>query len=198
VRSGIRDVLGSDAILAGDDVRATLSAMTSMSPVVIAVEGVSDRIVLELLARRRGRDLASEGIEIVPIGGAHAILRFVAELPPRKVVRGLCDANEAYLFRRALDDVHICVPDLEGELIRTLGVEAVQAVVADAGGLRSFRKFQHQPAQRERPLDAQLDRWLRSSSSRYNRYLPLLVEALDLDHVPQPLDEVLGTAGRGR
>jgi hypothetical protein len=166
--------------------------MTSLAHVVIAVEGVSDRVVLELLARRRGLDLAAEGIEIVPIGGAHAIGRFVAELPPRAAVRGLCDANEAHLFRAVLDDVYVCAPDLEGELIRALGVEAVQAVIADAGGLRTFRKFQHQPAQRGRPLAAQLDRWLRSSSSRYQRYLPLLVEALDLDQVPLPLDEVLG------
>jgi hypothetical protein len=171
--------------------------MTSMALVVIAVEGESDRVVLELLARRRGPDLAAEGIEIVPIGGAHAISRFVSELPPRTAVRGLCDANEAYLLRRVLQDVSVCVPDLEGELIRALGVEAVQAVVADAGDLRSFRKFQQQLAQRGRGLDAQLDRWLRSISSRYKRYLPLLVQALDLDHVPQPLDEVLGTA-RGK
>jgi|ERR1041385_218780 hypothetical protein len=168
--------------------------MSSMAPVVIAVEGVSDRVVLELLARRRGRNLAAEGIEIVPIGGAHAISRFVSELPPRTSVRGLCDANEAYLFRRVLRDVFVCDPDLEGELLRALGVEAVQALVADAGDSRSFLKFQQQPAQRERALGAQLDRWLRSSWRRYQRYLPLLVEALDLDHVPQPLDEALGTA----
>jgi hypothetical protein len=159
--------------------------------VVIAVEGVSDRVVLELLARRRSRDLAAEGIEVVPIGGAHAIARFVAGVPAGTAVRGLCDANEAYLFRRVLDDVFVCTPDLEGELIRALGVEAVQAVIIDAGGLRAFQKFQQQPAQQGRPLMAQLDRWLRSSSSRYKRYLPLLVEALELDQVPQPLDEVL-------
>lgn len=165
--------------------------MTSMVNLVIAVEGVSDRVVLELLARRRGRDLAAEGIEIVPIGGAHAISRFVAELPPGKAVRGLCDAKEEYLFRRVLDDVYVCTPDLEGELLRALGVETVQAVIADRGDLQSFMKFQHQPAQRGRPLEPQLDRWLRSSWRRYQRYLPLLVEALDLHQVPQPLDEVI-------
>ena len=83
------------------------------------------------------------------------------------------------------------MPDLEGELIRALGVEGVLAVLAGAGGLEAFSKFQRQPAQRGRPLDAQLDRWLRSISSRYQRYLPLLVEALDLDGVPGPLDAVL-------
>jgi hypothetical protein len=165
--------------------------MTSKSHLVIAVEGVSDRVVLELLARRRGQDLAADGIEIVPIGGAHAIGRFVSGLSRGTAVRGLCDANEAYLFRRVLDDVHVCTPDLEGELLRALGVEAVQAVVADAGGLRAFQKFQHQPAQRGRPLEAQLNRWLRSSWSRYQRYLPLLVEALEPDRVPRPLHDVL-------
>jgi hypothetical protein len=165
--------------------------MTSVGHLVIAVEGVSDRVVLELLARRRGRDLVAERIEIVPIGGAHAISRFVSELPPGTAIRGLCDANEAYLFRRVLDDVHVCTPDLEGELLRALGVETVHMVITDAGGLRAFRKFQHQPAQRERSLEAQLDRWLRSSWKRYQRYVPLLVDALDLDRVPQPLSEVL-------
>jgi hypothetical protein len=150
-------------------------------------------MVLELLARRRGRDLAAEGVDVVPIGGAHSIRRFVADLPPRTRVRGLCDANEAYLFRRVLDDVSVCAPDLEGELIRALGVEVVEGVVDEAGDLRLFRKFQNQPAQRGRQLQPQLDRWLRSSSTRYKRYLPLLVEALELDRVPRPLDEVLGS-----
>ena len=84
--------------------------MKSTVPLVIAVEGVSDRSALELLARRQGRDLAAEGIEIVPIGGAHAIRRFLAGLPPGTAVRGLCDENEARIFTRVLDDVHVCVP----------------------------------------------------------------------------------------
>ncbi len=156
---------------------------------VIAVEGTSDRLALELLAQRRGRDLSAEGIEIVPIGGAHAIRRFVATLAPGTNVRGLCDENESAIFRRVLDEVFVCVPDLEGELIRALGSERVLELVDG-----SFRTMQLQPAQRGRPLDAQLHRWLRSVSSRYHRYLPLLVEALDLDRVPQPLDAVLGNA----
>jgi hypothetical protein len=165
--------------------------MTLTAPVVVAVEGVSDRFALELLARRGGRDLAAEEIEIVPIGGAHAIRRFVSGLPPGTTVRGLCDENEAHVFRRVLDEVYVCVPDLEGELIRALGIDVVEAVVAAGGGLSSFRTFQRQPAQRGRPLDAQLHRWLRSSSRRFYRYLRLLVEALDLEQVPAPLAAVL-------
>ena len=154
------------------------------------MEGPSDRTVLELIARRLGRDLGSEGIEIVPIGGAQAIRRFVAALPSGTRVRGLCDENEAYLFRRVLEDVHVCVPDLEGELIRALGVErGLQIVDADA-----FAKMRRQPAHRETPIGAALHRWLRASSVRFHRYLPELAEAVDLDAIPQPLAAVLGNA----
>jgi len=152
--------------------------------VVIAVEGTSDKTVLELLAARLG--IALDGMSIVPIGGAQAIRRFVADLGPDTHVRGLCDEREAHLFRRVLDDVYVCVPDLEGELIRALGPERVLELVDD-----SFRTMQKQPHQRDRPLDAQLHRWLRSVSSRYHRYLPVFVEALDLDRVPEPLRAVL-------
>jgi hypothetical protein len=151
--------------------------------VVVAVEGTSDKTVLEQLARRQSRDLGAEGIEILAIGGAHAIRRFVAGLPPGTRVRGLCDENEAHLFRRVLDETHVCVPDLEGELIRAIGVERVLTLVDVA----SFRTMQRQPAHRDRLVEQQLHRWLRSSSTRFHRYLPVLVEALDLDRVPEPL-----------
>lgn len=153
------------------------------------MEGTSDRTVLELLARRLGRDLGSEGIEIVPIGGAQAIRRFVASLPSGTRVRGLCDENEAYLFRRVLDDVHVCVPDIEGELIRALGVERVLELV-DAG---AFAKMRRQPAHRETPVEIALHRWLRASSMRFHRYLPALAGAVDLDAIPEPLRDVLWT-----
>lgn len=157
---------------------------------VIAVEGASDRTVLEAIARRAGRDLAAEGIEIVSIGGAHAIRRFVAGLGSDVRVRGLCDANEAHLFRRVLDDVFVCSPDLEGELIRAAGVDRVLELI----DRRSFRTLQQQPAQRDRPLEAQVHRWIRSISDRGPRYLPLLVDVvIDAGRVPEPLEQVLCT-----
>jgi hypothetical protein len=162
--------------------------MRSREPVVIAVEGVSDQVVLERIARRLGRDLAAEGIEIHAIGGAHAIRRFVAGRASDVTVRGLCDESEQQLFRRVLDDVYVCVPDLEGELIRALGVERTLELVDQ----QSFSLMQLQPEQRGRPIELQLHRWLRSSSSRYHRYLPVLTDALDLDRLPTPLAGVLG------
>lgn len=155
---------------------------------VIAVEGTSDKAALERISQRLGRDLAAEGITIQAIGGAHAIRRFVSDLGPGAAVRGLCDANEEHLFRRVLHDVYVCVPDLEGELIRALGVERMLQIV----DRDSFVKMQLQPAQRGRPVELQLHRWLRSSSSRYHRYLPIVVDALDLDALPAPLAGALG------
>jgi hypothetical protein len=162
--------------------------MESKGRVVVAVEGVSDKVVLERISRRLGRDLVAEGIRIQAIGGAHAIRRFVAELGSDVAVRGLCDESEQHLFRRVLDDVYVCVPDLEGELIRALGVERMLEII----DRDSFATMQHQPAQRGRPIELQLHRWLRSSSSRYHSYLPVLVDAVEPDRVPAPLAGALG------
>jgi len=86
--------------------------------------------------------------------------------------------------------VHVCIPDLEGELIRALGIERVLEIVDTA----AFAKMRHQPAHRETPVDVALHRWLRASSVRFHRYLPQLAEAVDLDAIPQPLRDVLGKA----
>ena len=155
------------------------------------MEGASDRIVLELLARRAGRDLGSEGIEIVPIGGAQAIRRAAAQHEGRRVV-GLCDAGEERWFRRVLGDAtYVCTADLEDELIRALGADRVEEVVAAQGELATFRNFQNQPAWRGRPVEAQLRRWLQNGG-RYLRYPPALIAALEPDELPQPLAGVLG------
>jgi hypothetical protein len=160
---------------------------------VIFVEGQSDRVALETLARRRGRDLPAEGLAVVPIGGAQAIRSAWAALAPGVDARGLCDARERRLFARVLGDaVFVCDADLEDELIRALGAATVEEVIAAERELRPFRTFQSQPAQRGRPVEAQLRRFLGTHAGRKERYARLLVEALDLGRVPAPLDAVLG------
>ena len=49
---------------------------------VVLVEGVSDRIAIETLAGRLGRDLAADDVTVVPVGGAHAIGRFLEDVAP--------------------------------------------------------------------------------------------------------------------
>ncbi|MGA9833870.1 MAG: TOPRIM nucleotidyl transferase/hydrolase domain-containing protein, partial [Trebonia sp.] len=49
---------------------------------VVLVEGVSDQIAVETLAGRRGRDLAAEGIVVLPTGGAHGVARYLRRFGP--------------------------------------------------------------------------------------------------------------------
>ena len=171
---------------------------------VVLVEGVSDRIALETLARRRGRDLAAEGVSVVPIGGAQAIGRFLARYGTGIPLAGLCDAGEEGALRRALERAglgrdltrdglerlgfYVCDADLEDELVRALGAPAVEAVLAAHGRLVSFRTYQKQPAHRGRTAEEQLRGFLTNWKIRL---AAPLVEALDLNRVPRPLDGVL-------
>lgn len=171
---------------------------------LVVVEGESDRIAIEALAERRELDLAAAGIRVVALGGAHRIGRFLDELgPPRDglTLVGLCDAGEASIFRDALERtglgrVFVCDADLEDELIRALGIATAEAVVESHGDLRRFRKLQQMPAWRGRAPDEQLRRFIGAGARRKLRYARFLVEALDLEHVPPPLDRVLVHAGR--
>jgi hypothetical protein len=177
---------------------------------VILVEGMSDRAALEVLARRRGRSLAAEGVGIVAMGGATNIGRFLDRYGPRGLgvrLAGLCDAGEEGCFRRALAHAglgsgssradlerlgfYVCVADLEDELIRALGTPAVERVIEAQGDLRSFRILQLQPAQQGRAADKQLHRFMGTRSGRKSQYARLLAAALDPGRVPRPLDRVL-------
>jgi hypothetical protein len=86
---------------------------------------------------------------------------------------------------------YVCVADLEDELIRALGTGVVVQVIDERGELGSFRTLQRQPAQRDRSVEAQLRRFMGTKSGRKTEYARLLVAALDLSHVPRPLDELL-------
>jgi hypothetical protein len=177
---------------------------------VVLVEGASDRVALQALAARRGRDLAAEGVGILPMGGARSIGRFLELLGPHGLdvgLAGLCDAREEDDVRLALERAglgtnldrarmaalgfYVCVADLEDELIRGLGPAAVERVIEGQGELGSFRTFQRQPAQRGRDPGAQLRRFIGTRSGRKQRYARLLVDALDLSRVPEPLDRLL-------
>jgi hypothetical protein len=86
---------------------------------------------------------------------------------------------------------YVCVKDLEDELIRALGAATVEQILEDEGDMHRFRTLQKQPSWRGRPCEQQLRRFMGSGGSRKIRYAQILVEALDLRHVPRPLDGVL-------
>jgi hypothetical protein len=176
---------------------------------VVLVEGESDRIALEALARRRGRDLRAEGVQVIDIGGATNIRKFLRHYQGELhlSVAGLCDESEAPDYARALGAAgrpgvedgsemealgfFVCRADLEDELIRALGTDAVIAVVAANGELDAFRTMQQQPAQRGRTVEAQLHRFIGTKSGRKARYARALVDALDPAQTPRPLAGLL-------
>lgn len=168
---------------------------------IVLVEGVSDQAALERLAIRRGRDLDAEGVCVVPLGGATSIGRYLDLVGPRGLgveIAGLCDRAEQGFFERALarsglgpDGFFVCDPDLEGEFIRALGVAAVEAVIELEGETRAYDIFRQQPAQRERGDEHRLHRFMGTHSGRKEQYGRALVDALDLDRVPRPLDDLL-------
>jgi hypothetical protein len=180
---------------------------------VVVVEGASDQTALEALAERRGIDLANAGINVIRLGGAHRIGRFLEQLGPRSDglrLAGLCDAGEEPVFRRALERAgfgsdltradmerlgfYVCDADLEDELIRALGAASVEEILSANGDLHRFRTLQQMPAWRGRATQAQLRRFMGSGGRRKIRYARLLVDALDLENIPRPLDRVLAHA----
>ncbi|MBB2947792.1 hypothetical protein FB565_007563 [Actinoplanes lutulentus] len=176
--------------------QATADAMSRVASAsaVILVEGITDQIALETAATFLSRDLAAERVVIVPIGGAHAIGRFVMMLPAGMRRVGLCDLQEQELFRGELTDFQVCADDLEDELIRAAGTGAVTALFEAERDLRSFRSFQKQPAWRGQDLQAQMHRFIRSSSRRNLRYARLLTEtASGRGVLPRPLAAILET-----
>jgi hypothetical protein len=185
-------------------------ALTLAARAAILVEGWSDQSALRTLAKRRGDDLDSRRILIVPTGGVTNVGHFAAALGPQGIglrLAGLYDAPEerqlCSALRRAgvvVGDSHdgleaigffACDADLEDELIRALGISAVERLLDAQGELESFRVFQSQPAQRGRSTEAHLRRFMGTRSGRKVRYGTLLVESLPLDRVPLSLERVL-------
>jgi hypothetical protein len=177
---------------------------------VVLVEGDSDRVAVQTLAERLGRDLTGRRIEVVAMGGITNVRAFALRFGPRglglplaglydvpeevKVRRGLVAAGlDAAAGRRPLSELgfYRCSADLEDELIRALGIDKAEAVVAAAGEAQSLRLLRGMPAHRERPPEAVLRRFFGARSGRKARYAALMVQALELDRVPEPLSALL-------
>ena len=195
--------------LTGASSRTPNSGVANLRAVVL-VEGNSDRVALHTLAERCGRDLAAEGIEVVAMGGVTNARAFASRYGPHGLgvpLAGLYDAGEEAKVRHGLAAAGLgaalepdglsrlgfyqCSADLEGELIRAVGVAAVEAVIEAAGEAHSLRLLAGMPAQRDWTREAVLRRFLGVRSGRKARYAALLVEALEPDRVPEPLAGVL-------
>ncbi len=203
----------TEAAGGGNDALAAAVARAGDAPAsctVVLVEGMSDQAAVQALAAREGRDLRAEGVFVVPMGGATNIGHFLGLFGPRGFgvrLAGLCDEGEERDFRRGLQRAglgagpgrdglaglgfFVCVADLEDELIRSLGVRRVEQLIEAQGEAGPLRTFTRQPAQRNRPRDQQLRRFLGTRSGRKIHYGHVLAAALDLSQVPGPLAGLL-------
>jgi hypothetical protein len=181
------------------------------SVTVVLVEGESDRLAIEAVAVRLGHDLAASGAIVVSMHGItnlhHHLARLAAD-PVRRRIVGLFDVGEIAYVRHAVDGAglgaadadlasigfYACEPDLEGELIRALGSARVEELLAAHGELARFRTFQHQPAQRVRPVEAQLRRFMGTHSGRKARFAPIFVDALEEASIPVAFSALISAA----
>jgi len=188
---------------------------------LVLVEGISDQIAIETAALRLGRDLATEGVVVMPAGGAGSIAALAARFGPMGAglpLAGLCDAAEVpWLCRTvvkakigiALDrpglealNFFVCDRDLEDELIRAVGPPQVEALFQAQGDIDAFRTLQRQAQWRDAALTDQMRRFLGAGAGRKPRYAALLTRAVALDRMPAPLVTLLAAlpglrAGRG-
>ncbi|MFE7134083.1 TOPRIM nucleotidyl transferase/hydrolase domain-containing protein [Streptomyces sp. NPDC057638] len=187
----------------GGATRELAGSLAVHTPVhtAILLEGRSDAAAVDALAARQGRELAAEGICVLPMGGAMSVGRFAGLLGPRGLglrLTGLCDEAERGHYTRGWQRAgapdhgyFVCAADLEDELIRALGVTRVEELIRDEGDGRALATFLSQPAQRGRPRERQLRRFLGTKKGRKIHYGRALVEALPPDRVPPPLDALL-------
>jgi len=172
---------------------------------LVLVEGDSDAAAVRALADLIGCDLGLHHIQIWSAAGVTNFSRVLADFVrthPSAAFCGLYDVADERHVRRALANAAIpiaaheslesfgffaCVADLEDELIRALGAEAVERVIAAQAELTSFRRFQAMPQHRRAPVPHQLRRFLGTRATRKIRSAKRLVEALDLARLPHPL-----------
>jgi hypothetical protein len=176
----------------------------------VLVEGKSDAAAVGALARRQGHDLEAEGVSVVAMGGYGNLPLFLERYGPSGLslrLSGLYDAPEERHFIRGLARAgfgpdltrghlealgfYVCEADLEDELVRSLGAAVVEEILAAHGKLGAFRTYQKQPAHRHEPLEEQLHGFLWNRKLEYG---VRIVNALDLDRIPRPLDRVLAHA----
>ncbi|MEU8776937.1 TOPRIM nucleotidyl transferase/hydrolase domain-containing protein [Streptomyces sp. NPDC048606] len=197
-----REAVG-DWAAGGPDARARDLAVRLGLRTAVLLEGLSDLAAVEALAAARGRDLAAEGVCVLSMGGAMNVGRYAGLLgPPGLGLRltGLCDVRELPYYERGLEragaprtGVFVCEADLEDELVRALGADAVEEIFRAEGDLRAWQTLLRQPAHRGLSRDGRLRRFLGTKKGRKIRYGRLMVEALDPARVPAPLDGLLAT-----
>jgi hypothetical protein len=156
----------------------------------VLVEGESDRLAVVSLAVMAHRDLSR--VEMVVLNGATNARAAASRLAMGGLL-AMCDEAETSHFSSvvAVEDLFVCRPDLEAELIEAAGVEGVAAVIEEAGESGSLHRLRMQPQHRGRPLELVMRRFMGSQSGRKARYARALVESLGVQRAPDPLRDLV-------
>lgn len=150
VRPGGKVIKPQQGFLSDDDrmvvrwwVRDRLEPLTARR--VVAVEGLSDRIILERVAEVTGRQLDRIGVSVLEVVGAGDMVpieKLFGEHGFQIPLSRLIDADAAERVARELgverDDlpaksVWVSETDLEDEYVRALGADVVWAALRDSG-----------------------------------------------------------------
>ncbi|OJU42532.1 MAG: hypothetical protein BGN97_09335 [Microbacterium sp. 69-10] len=186
---------------------------------VVLVEGRSDRLALEALARRRAESQAGDdsldGVELRELDGITNLRKALTALRGTSArVLGLYDAAERRYVQMVLARLGMlddaagptpdmdpleplgffgCERDLEDEVIRAAGAELVLEAL-DTRERARFRRFQRQPAQRVR-IEEQLHRFAGTAAGRKSRFAADVIDAVPLDRTPATLNRLLDRVG---
>ena len=141
-------------------------ASATTVPTLVLVEGDSDAAAVRALADLVRFDLGLHHVQICSAAGVTNFSRVLADFVrthPGADFCGMYDVADERHVRRALANAAVpvaadeslesfgffaCVADLEDELIRALGAEAVERVLDAQAELSSFRRFQAMPQHR--------------------------------------------------
>jgi len=190
---------------------------------VVLVEGRSDRLAVEALARRRAKSPAGagplDGVELRELDGITNLRKALTALRGTSArVLGLYDAAERRYVQRVLAGLGMlddagrgaqgtpdmdpleplgffgCERDLEDEVIRAAGAELVLEAF-DPRERARFRRFQRQPAQRVRSIEEQLHRFAGTAAGRKSRFAADVIDAVPLERTPATLNRLLDRVG---
>ncbi len=174
----------------------------------VLLEGQSDVAAVRAVADRAGLGLKEPGVQLIAMGGATNIGRYLRAAAAADNVRvlGMCDLSEAPYFVAALRALgcdargtadlaglgfYVCDRDLEDELVRAVGEDGALSVLADLGLTGRFATFVQQQAWAGRPFHDQVRRFAGSASGRKELMARALASAVELSRLPVPLANLL-------
>ena len=168
--------------------------------VLILVEGESDQAAVATAAATLGCDLEERRAEIRVLGGATNFDRALSSLKqqPELDVVGLCDANEADLWHRVVEqhgrldaEIYVCDRDLEDELLRACGLDRVERYIESVDEGRPLRTMRKQAPWVDKPGVEQLRRFIGAKATRKVRYGAGLTALLEPHEIPAPIADLL-------